>query len=87
MALLEEAGFRVGECRRDSFTMRYLDGGALFGDFFIQLAFAGPWRDVVAAGRQEEVFSRLEENLDRYAARAGELALEIPFVCIDARRR
>lgn len=83
--LLLQTGFPIRNIREDSFTMRFLDGTALFNHYFMRFAFVPPWQEILdedAAG----VFDSLEKNLNQHAAACGGLKLTIPFACIDCRR-
>jgi ubiquinone/menaquinone biosynthesis C-methylase UbiE len=83
--LLMQVGFSIRNIREDSFTMRFLDGTALFNHYFMRLAFVPPWQEILEED-VASVFDALEENLNRHAASHGELKLSIPFVCIDCGR-
>lgn len=83
---LAARGFSVLHCKEAAFTLRYVNGTALFNHFFIRLAFLGPWRQVVAGADVDEIFSTLEERLNQAASAAAGLVLTVPFVCIDAIR-
>ena len=84
-AKLEAAGFAVSRETRSAFTLRYLDGRALFRHHFIRAGFLDAWRAVVPAEAAADLFDRLERRLDAAAAARGELRLEIPFACFDCR--
>ena len=60
---------------------------ALFAHHFIRLGFLGPWRAVVPEAVRPDVFPRLVQALDAEAERHGNLSLDVPWVCISARRR
>lgn len=83
---LEGVGFRITDRCSSSFRLRFLDGSSLFSHHSIQLGFLGGWKEIIPDQRQVSFFSKLEENLNQYAKRNGELALSIPFGYVEATR-
>ena len=87
--LFQRAGFRVVTMHEQSAAMRFLDGSALLRHAFIQRGFLDAWISVLGAAPREEkarVFTCLENNLNDYAEKHGELALTIPMVYIEAEK-
>jgi arsenite methyltransferase len=85
-AATERAGFEVLTAPERSFRWSFASAQALFSHHFIRLAFLEPWRAVVPAELRHDVLTRLIHILDAEAARHGSLALDVPWVCISARR-
>ena len=83
----ERAGFEVLEAPGRSFRWSFASARALFAHHVIRLAFLGPWRAVVPEVVRPDVFPRLVQALDAEAQRHGSLSLDVPWVCISARRR
>lgn len=83
--LLEESGFRVASETLHSFSLRFVDGGALLGHHLIRDGFLPAWRAIPPPDRVEAVFARLGERLQQVAVERGELRLTIPFACLDCR--
>lgn len=83
-AALAAAGWRVTDAVEDTLTMRYLDGTALLNHTFIRIAFMEGWHEFLPETDRAPVFARLEANLNRHAAEAGELALSVPRLYIAA---
>jgi hypothetical protein len=79
------AGFRVERVERGQFTMRYADAAALFGQWFMRLAFVPSWLEVVEPELREEVFDEVRAQLDRVAAGGG-ITLTVPPACVDCAR-
>jgi hypothetical protein len=77
---VERAGFRVETVREDRFTLGFASAAAMFDHPFVRVAFLGAWLALVPEEAREAVFREVEARL------VGEVALEIPFACIDARR-
>ena len=83
-ALFDRAGWRLARVREGSAAMRFASGRALLSHSFIKLGFLGDWKEIVPEGRREEVFARLEKNLDRASEGEGALELTIPLAYIEA---
>lgn len=88
-ALLERSGFRVVDVYQQAVVMRYLDGSTLLRHAFIKMGFLDAWVSVLEPASHEEkveVFSRLERNLNDYAASRGELSLTIPMIYMEGEK-
>jgi len=85
-ALLERNGLRVTRVLEEATSMRFADGAALFRHYFIQLGFLEGWKGVVDPREAEEVFSRLEKELDGLAESRGELPLTIQMAYVESAR-
>ncbi len=64
--------------------MRFADGSALLRHYFVKLGFLDGWKSVVEAGRREDVFARLESNLNRASRLRGALELTVPLAYVEA---
>lgn len=85
--MIRNAGFEVFKVYEDSFTMRYLDGIAMFNHFFIKLAFLESWKKILSPEDRKPIFKILEQKLNRISETNGDLNLTIPYVCIDCYKR
>lgn len=85
--MIRNAGFEIFRVHEESFTMRYLDGTAMFNHFFIKLAFLESWKNILSPADQKPVFAILEEKLNKNAKATGFVNLTIPYVCIDCWKR
>jgi ubiquinone/menaquinone biosynthesis C-methylase UbiE len=83
---IEAAGFRDVRPHERSFRMRFADGTALFRHWMMRLGFIEAWAAVLPEDQVAPVFDAIEERLNARAAEAGEIALTIPFACIEATR-
>ncbi len=81
---LRKAGFKVRNAIEKSFSIRCVNGTAFLNHYFIRLAFLDSWKTIVYQSDREEVFTLLEDKLNKLATRIGELQLTIPYVCFDA---
>jgi hypothetical protein len=84
--LFVKGGFGIQKIHQKSAWMRFTDGSALLRHYFIKLGFLDAWKDVVETTEQEEVFSRLEANLNHFAKDEGELRLTIPMGYIEGEK-
>jgi arsenite methyltransferase len=83
---LERAGFRVARVLEESAVMRFADGSALLRHHFIKLGFLDEWKAIVDEDEREEVFARLEANLNRVTSERGDLTLTLPMAYIEGKR-
>ncbi|HEX3696064.1 MAG TPA: class I SAM-dependent methyltransferase [Polyangia bacterium] len=79
-AAVERAGFRVEAVREDRFTLGFASAAAMFDHPFVRVAFLSAWLAIVPEEAREAAFREVEARF------VGEVALEIPFACVDARR-
>jgi arsenite methyltransferase len=84
--LVEKAGFQVWSTKEHSFRWSFIDGTALFSHPSIRLGFLQPWIDVLGEERAKEFLPFLEGRLNRLGLERGGLHLDVPFLCLDARR-
>jgi arsenite methyltransferase len=87
VAMLEKNRFTVGRLIEKSFFLRFLDAEAMFNHSFVRFWFADSWGKIIPADRQDEVFTRVERELDKLASERGEIRLTIPYVVMDCRRQ
>jgi len=83
---LEHAGFTLRRVKRHSFQWRFLDGSAFLRHSFIRLGFLDRMRSVLPPEEQEVVFNQLENTLNQYARKKGELSLTIPMAYLEAEK-
>jgi ubiquinone/menaquinone biosynthesis C-methylase UbiE len=80
---LDEAGFSVSRVIEQELAMRFLDGTAFLGHYFIRLGFMDAWKRVIPESAWELAFSEIEGRLNRLAADRGELRLTVPMAFIE----
>lgn len=78
--LIEMAGFNISKRIESNYHMRYLTGTAFLNHTFIILGFIRPWREMFAENDKVIFFEKLEENLNEYSKKKGELNLNVPMV-------
>jgi ubiquinone/menaquinone biosynthesis C-methylase UbiE len=81
--LLHEHAFKVNDISEDEFCYRFADGSTMFNHSFIKYWFLDSWKKIIDPQHYEPVFSRVEERLNEYAEKNGELKLTVPFATID----
>ncbi|WP_051103561.1 class I SAM-dependent methyltransferase [Terracoccus sp. 273MFTsu3.1] len=84
---LTGAGLEVVDVATDAFRMRFADGRALLGHWFVRLGFVPGWRSVVPAPDADRVLALVAARLDAVAAEQGALELTVPMACVTAVRR
>ena len=67
--------------------MRFVDGSAMLRHSFIRIGFLDAWREVAGKKDEQEVFARLEGNLNRLAKAQEELRLTIPMAYIEGEKK
>ncbi len=84
--MITQAGFCVKKIYEDHFTMRFLNGSAMFNHFFIRLAFWDSWEKILSPDDRKLIFQILEDKLNKISSMNGALNLTVPYVCIDCRK-
>lgn len=84
--MMEECGFFIVKTFIKPYCLRYTDGPSMLRHQPIRLGFLEAWKALIPYERRQEVFSRLQENLTRYAQSHGELRLTIPVGGIMGRK-
>ena len=77
---IEKAGFNFRSISVDGFNMRFADGTAFMGHYFIRTAFRKPWDEITG---NPEIYQAIEDKLNRLAASNGEITMSVPYVCFD----
>ena len=83
---VQAAGFATAGVVEDQFSLRFLDGAAMFDHFLMRSGFVGPWLELVEEPARQSVFQEIEARLNDTAGRQGGLALTVPFACLDCHR-
>lgn len=82
--LFEKNTFKVERIKKSEFYYRYLDGTTMFNHSLIRIAFLDSWLELVPANRMQEIFEKVEEELNKTATEKGQLTFTVPFVLIEA---
>jgi len=85
--LLESGGFAVTNIYRDSFSMRFAGGTALFRHHLIRSAFLPSWAEICPPDQRVKVFTALEQRFNVLAQAQGDLSLSVPMLCVQAINR
>jgi len=82
------AGLRVRRIVRDTFVMRYANGGALLRHWLTRIGFLPSWRAALGADRERELLAQAERRLDALATASahGGLAVTVPMLYLEAER-
>ncbi|MFB6320449.1 class I SAM-dependent methyltransferase [Saccharicrinis sp. FJH54] len=81
---IESQGFIITNTIKDKFEYKFVDGTTLLNHYFIRLAFIDSWKEIVPPNKQEEVFDRIEKDLNSNSKNGNTIILSVPFVVIDA---
>jgi len=81
--MLKKAGFEIISTIKDSFTMRFASGTAFLNHFFIKYAFLEGWKSILQTEELNDVFTKLEHNLNLVARNNKELRMTIPAAYIE----
>lgn len=84
-SLFEKSGWRISTIHEALTSLRFVDGSALLRHYFMKLGFLDGWRGVISSAEEEEVFSRLEANLNCLAETNGVLELTIPMAYVEGK--
>ena len=84
---VNKAGFRIYKITEKYFKYVFADGTTMLNYSFIRLAFLPSWKALVPDQAVMEVFSQVEEKLNRKAEREGQIKLSVPFICMDCRKK
>jgi hypothetical protein len=60
--------------------MKFADGTAFLGHYFIRTAFRKPWEEITG---DPEIYQEVEDKLNRFAASSGEITMSVPYVCFN----
>lgn len=85
-ALVEAAGFRVTNSVVESFFYRFADGSALLRHWLVRLGFLDGWRTVLDPADEAQVFSQLEDQLNRLAEQEGDIRLTVPMLLVESQK-
>ena len=77
---IEKAGFTFRSIIVDGFKMRFADGTAFLGHYFIRTAFGKPWLEITG---DPEIYHAVEDKLNRLATSTGEITMSVPYACFD----
>jgi len=83
---LSETGFEIKSIKNDSFTLRFLNGAAMFNHSLIKYWFLDGWKNILKPDDLQNIFEQLENKLNSVAKENGEIILTVPFVTIDCRK-
>jgi ubiquinone/menaquinone biosynthesis C-methylase UbiE len=81
------AGFGELRVHADGFVLRYRNGSAFLRSHFVRLAFLPSWKALLPESQAEAILADVEARLNDSAAREGSLAMSVPFVLIEGKKR
>lgn len=84
--LSKASGLTITSINRERFTWTFSSGTAFLSHWFIRLAFLAAWRDILPEGQEDRLLGKVEEQMNLHAIDNGAVKMNIPFVCIAAKR-
>lgn len=84
--MMINSGFCIEKANESSFSYRFANGAAFLNHYFIKLGFLDSWKELIKRELLDEVFTRIETELDALAEKSGCLTLQVPFLCISCRK-
>ncbi len=84
--MLRARGFYINAVEVSQFNYRFTDATAMFNHYFIRLAFIDSWKSIMPETICTEIFEEVENILNNYSYKKGELSLSVPFVLIDSEK-
>ncbi|MCX6252075.1 MAG: methyltransferase domain-containing protein [Bacteroidetes bacterium] len=86
-AMLQNHGFIIKDLEHDQFEYRFSNGTAMLNHYFIRMWFMDSWKKILPAGKTDQVFDRIELELNEQSRISGGLQLSIPFVLINSTKK
>ncbi len=83
---LTSFGFKVQKVVDDKFSYRFATGTAMMNHFLIRTAFLPSWRKILPSEFRDDVFRRIEGELNEIAQMSGSLDMEVPFATFNCRK-
>ena len=84
---LIKAGFRVMRVYHDSFAYRFNDGTSILNHFSMNMSFLSAWKYIVPENRRIEVFSNVEERINKSVEQTKSFSMSVPFVTVNCRKK
>ena len=84
--IINSSGFQIKNEITKSFYLRFADGTSFFNHFLIRLGFLKSWQNIVPQNMIKVTFESIENELNIYAQKKGELSFEIPYTCFDCKK-
>lgn len=82
--IMQECGFIIKSIEYDQFNYKFVDGTTLLSHYFIRMAFMDSWIALLPQNKIKEIFSQIENALNKQADILGGIKLSVPYVLIDA---
>ncbi len=81
---IRKAGFIIKDVEQDQFNYQFVNGTALLNHYFIRLAFITSWIEFLPQSKLNDIFDKIENQLNIQSEQTGSLKLSIPYVLINA---
>lgn len=84
---LAKAGFRIVRIYKGSFSYRFNDGTSMLNHFTLKSSFLPAWKEIVPEEKRAEVFSDVEERMNKSAVRTNGFSMLVPFITVDCQKK
>lgn len=84
--LFVDSGFNVTRYYEESLEMKFVDGSAFLNHYFVKLGWLTTWMSILPKDDLQEIFSALEQNLNKYSIVNGGLSLTVPMVFMEGEK-
>ncbi|MBO6514978.1 MAG: class I SAM-dependent methyltransferase [Bacteroidia bacterium] len=78
-SLFTQHGFLNHSTIETIYSITYCNGSAFLNDYFIIMAFLPSWKEIVPQEQHEQIFSQLEDRLNKIAEEENGLKLDVPI--------
>ncbi len=78
--IIYSTGFQLHNIIYSEFFLRYSDGTSFLNSFFIKYAFMPSWIKILPDEKSKAILKEVENKLNLYSSKEGELKMEVPFV-------
>jgi arsenite methyltransferase len=83
---IRKYGFAIKNVETDKFAYKFTDGTAMLNHYFIKMAFLSEWKNIVPVEKQSEIFSELEQRMNKKSESEGLFKLSVPFAIINTEK-
>ena len=79
--------FTIKDIEYDQFNYKFSNGTAMLNHFFIKVAFMDAWKKLLPDNKINDIFKRIETELNEQAKKYGGIELSIPYVLINGYKK
>ncbi|OHD07946.1 MAG: hypothetical protein A2086_01490 [Spirochaetes bacterium GWD1_27_9] len=76
-------GFKKIKVKKKVIKYNYFNGTSFLNHYFIKAGFLDSWKQLVGKNNLENIFKKLESNLNKYSNKKGKLSLSVPVLYLE----